>query len=471
MSPSVILFLIVGLGLFSWFTATGRAKKKSTATSRLPALPHYYGLWAVLWTVVPALFLVLIWVLLEQSVIRAIVVADIPQTYLSGVNSDPALIFSMIKNHVQDGVIAESLAAELMPAAEAYVYLSGAANSALFGAVALIGVAGLLFSVVKFSSKLHARVSVEKWIRSFLFLSSLIAILTTLGILLSVIFESMRFFQMVSPMEFLFGTHWSPQVALRADQTASSGSFGAVPLFAGTLLIAAIAMSVALPVGLYSAIFLSEYATTRVRNILKPVLEVLAGIPTVVYGFFAALTVAPNVRNFVEWLSEKFIAMGLMDTPFEISSESALAAGAVMGIMLIPFISSMADDVIRAVPTSLRDGSLGLGATRSETITKVTLPAALPGVVGGIMLAISRAIGETMIVVMAAGLSAKMTANPFESVTTVTVQIATLLVGDQEFDSPKTLAAFALGLVLFVVTLILNMIALHVVNKYREQYD
>ena len=471
MSPSVILFLIVGLGLFSWFTATGRAKKKSTATSRLPALPHYYGLWAVLWTVVPALFLVLIWVLLEQSVIRAIVVADIPPTYLSGVNSDPALIFSMIKNHVQDGVIAESLAAELMPAAEAYVYLSGAANSALFGAVALIGVAGLLFSVVKFSSKLHARVSVEKWIRSFLFLSSLIAILTTLGILLSVIFESMRFFQMVSPMEFLFGTHWSPQVALRADQTASSGSFGAVPLFAGTLLIAAIAMSVALPVGLYSAIFLSEYATTRVRNILKPVLEVLAGIPTVVYGFFAALTVAPNVRNFVEWLSEKFIAMGLMDTPFEISSESALAAGAVMGIMLIPFISSMADDVIRAVPTSLRDGSLGLGATRSETITKVTLPAALPGVVGGIMLAISRAIGETMIVVMAAGLSAKMTANPFESVTTVTVQIATLLVGDQEFDSPKTLAAFALGLVLFVVTLILNMIALHVVNKYREQYD
>jgi phosphate transport system permease protein len=471
MSPSVFLFLIVGLGLFSWFTATGRAKKQSVGTSRLPALPHYYGLWAVLWTVVPALFLVLIWVLLEQSVIRAIVVADIPQTYLTGVNSEPALIFSMIENHVQDGVIAESLAPELITAAETYVYLSDAANSALFGAVALIGVAGLLFSVVKFSSELHARVSVEKWIRSFLFLSSLIAILTTLGILLSVIFESLRFFQMVSPMEFLFGTHWSPQVALRADQTASSGSFGAVPLFAGTLLIATIAMSVALPVGLYSAIFLSEYATTRVRNILKPVLEVLAGIPTVVYGFFAALTVAPNVRNFVEWLSEKFIAMGLMDTPFEISSESALAAGAVMGIMLIPFISSMADDVIRAVPTSLRDGSLGLGATRSETITKVTLPAALPGVVGGIMLAISRAIGETMIVVMAAGLSAKMTANPFESVTTVTVQIATLLVGDQEFDSPKTLAAFALGLVLFVVTLILNMIALHVVNKYREQYD
>ncbi|RMA82103.1 phosphate ABC transporter permease subunit PstC [Umboniibacter marinipuniceus] len=471
MSPSVILFLIVGLGLFSWFTATGRAKKKSVGSSRLPALPHYYGLWAVLWTVVPALFLVLIWVLLEQSVIRSIVVADIPTSYLTGVNSDPSLIFSMIKNHVQEGVISESLAVELVPAAETYVYLAGAANSALFGAVALIGVAGLLFSVVKFSSKLHARVSVEKWIRGFLFLSSLIAILTTLGILLSVIFESMRFFQMVSPMEFLFGTHWSPQVALRADQTASSGSFGAVPLFAGTLLIAAIAMTVALPVGLYSAIFLSEYATTRVRNILKPVLEVLAGIPTVVYGFFAALTVAPNVRNFVEWLSEKLISMGLMDTPFEISSESALAAGAVMGIMLIPFISSMADDVIRAVPTSLRDGSLGLGATRSETITKVTLPAALPGVVGGIMLAISRAIGETMIVVMAAGLSAKMTANPFESVTTVTVQIATLLVGDQEFDSPKTLAAFALGLVLFVVTLILNMIALHVVNKYREQYD
>jgi phosphate transport system permease protein len=274
-----------------------------------------------------------------------------------------------------------------------------------------------------------------------------------------VLFESIRFFQMVPVTEFLFGLNWSPQLAIRADQVGSSGAFGAVPLFTGTLLIAGIAMVVAVPVGLFSAIYLAEYAHGKVRAIVKPMLEVLAGIPTVVYGFFAALVVAPNIRGFGE-------ALGL-----EVSSESALAAGLVMGIMIIPFVSSLADDMITAVPQSLRDGSYGLGATQSETIRRVVLPAALPGIVGGVLLAISRAIGETMIVVMAAGLGANLTANPLEAVTTVTTQIVTLLVGDQEFDSPKTLAAFALGLMLFVVTLSLNIIALHVVRKYREQYE
>ena len=239
----------------------------------------------------------------------------------------------------------------------------------------------------------------------------------------------------------------------------SSGSFGAVPIFAGTLLISAIAMLVAVPFGLMSAIYLAEYASPTVRAWAKPLLEILAGIPTVVYGFFAALTVAPLIRNFGE-------SIGLT-----VASESALAAGLVMGIMIIPFVSSLSDDVITAVPQAMRDGSLGLGATKSETIKRVVIPAALPGIVGGVLLAVSRAIGETMIVVMAAGLAANLTINPLEAVTTVTVQIVTLLTGDQAFDSPKTLAAFALGLMLFITTLILNIIALRTVRKYREQYE
>jgi phosphate transport system permease protein len=239
----------------------------------------------------------------------------------------------------------------------------------------------------------------------------------------------------------------------------SSGAFGAVPLFTGTLLIATISMLVAVPIGLMSAVYMADYAPAKVRSVAKPLLEILAGIPTVVYGFFGALTVAPFVR-------EAGAAIGL-----EVASQSGLAAGLVMGIMIIPFVSSLADDMITAVPQSLRDGAYALGATRSETIKQVVLRAALPGIVGGVLLAISRAIGETMIVVMAAGLAANLTANPLEAVTTVTVQIVTLLVGDQEFDSPKTLAAFALGLVLFIVTLVLNVIALYVVRKYREQYE
>ena len=300
---------------------------------------------------------------------------------------------------------------------------------------------------------------VEAAFKIFLLGCACLAIFTTVGIVLSVLFESIRFFNIVPLDEFLFGLEWSPQTAIREDQVGSSGTFGAVPLFAGTLLITAIAMAVAVPFGLLSAIYLSEYAGRRVRNFGKPVLEMLAGIPTVVYGFFAALTVAPLVRD------------GAAVVGLDASAESALAAGLVMGIMILPFVSSLSDDVINAVPQALRDGSLGLGATPSETIRRVVLPAALPGIVGSILLAASRAIGETMIVVMAAGLAANLTANPLQSVTTVTVQIVTLLVGDQAFDSPKTLAAFALGLVLFVMTLGLNIIALRVARKYREAYQ
>lgn len=300
---------------------------------------------------------------------------------------------------------------------------------------------------------------IESVIKLFLIICASIAIFATVGIVLSVLFESIRFFKVVPVTDFVFGLEWSPQTAIRADQVGSSGAFGAVPLFAGTFLITIIAMIIAAPLGLMSAIYLSEYASKPVRDFGKPLLEILAGIPTVVYGFFAALTVAPLIRDAASGLG------------FDVSSENALAAGLVMGIMILPFVSSLSDDVINAVPQSLRDGSLGLGATQSETIRRVVIPAALPGIVGSILLAVSRAIGETMIVVMAAGLAANLTANPFESVTTVTVQIVTLLVGDQEFDSPKTLAAFALGLTLFIITLVLNVIALTFVRKYKEQYE
>jgi phosphate transport system permease protein len=304
-----------------------------------------------------------------------------------------------------------------------------------------------------------AREQVEKFVRFFLLASSTVAILATLSIVLALLVEALRFFKHVPLLDFLLGLKWSPQVAIRADQVGSSGAFGAIPLFAGTLLIALIAMLVAVPIGLFSAIYLAEYAHPSVRALAKPMLEILAGIPTVVYGFFAAITVAPLIVR-------ACAAIGL-----SASSESALAAGLVMGVMIIPFISSLSDDVINAVPTSLRFGSLAMGATRSETIRKVILPAALPGIMGAILLAVSRAIGETMIVVMAAGLAANLTANPLESVTTVTAQIVTILVGDQEFDSPKTLAAFALGLTLFCVTLALNFVALKIVRRYEERYD
>ena len=311
----------------------------------------------------------------------------------------------------------------------------------------------------RITAEFRARTYVERFIQSVLIALSVVAVLTTFGIVMSLAFESWRFFEQVPLNEFLFGLQWSPQTALRADQAGSSGAFGAVPIFAGTFLIMLVAMAVAGPIGLMIAIYLAEYAHPTTRKIVKPMIEILAGIPTVVYGFFALLTVGPTIRNFAESLG------------FAVPTQSAIAAGVVMGIMIVPLISSLSDDVITAVPQSLRDGSLALGATKSETMKQVIFAGALPGIIGAFLLAISRAIGETMIVVMAAGRAANLTGNPFEAVTTVTVQIVALLTGDQEFDSAKTLAAFALGLVLFVITLLLNVIALTIVRRYREQYD
>ena len=336
----------------------------------------------------------------------------------------------------------------------------GPAAAAPAGA-ALLALAGGGWALRRLDPRLRARTWVERALMALLIFASLVAIVTTAGIIFSLIFESLRFFERVPLTEFLFGTRWSPQTAIRADQVGSSGAFGALPLFWGTIFIGAIiAMAVAVPLGLLSAIYLNQYAGPGVRRVLKPALELLAGVPTVVYGYFAALTVAPAVRDLA-------VALGVRDA----SAESALAAGLVMGIMIIPFVSSMADDAITAVPQAMRDGSLAMGATQSETVRNVLVPAALPGIVGGILLAVSRAIGETMIVVMAAGLAANLTINPFQSVTTVTAQIVQLLTGDQEFDSAKTLSAFALGLVLFLITLVLNIYALRIVKKYREAYE
>jgi phosphate transport system permease protein len=323
----------------------------------------------------------------------------------------------------------------------------------------VFGLLGIAFGLRSLSAQFRARNNVERVVRIVLLVAASVAVLTTVGIVFSVLFETMRFFERVSPLEFLFGLQWSPQTAIRADQAGSSGAFGIVPLVTGTLLITTIAMLIAGPIGLFAAIYMAEYATPRFRAWAKPVLEILAGIPTVVLGFFAALTVAPLIREAGE-------ALGL-----DVASESALAAGLVMGMMIIPFVSSLSDDVINAVPQSLRDGSYAMGATKSETVKKVVLPAAFSGIVSAMMLAISRAVGETMIVVMAAGLAGNLTFNPLQAVTTFTVQIKTILVGDQEFDSAKTLAAFALGFVLFFFTLTLNVIAMQIVKRYREQYD
>lgn len=399
------------------------------------------------------------WLVFEPRIVEWIVTTNLSPALRPDDPATLGLLLNDIRNLATGNIVSRNIEPALQAAADHYANIHDLSYLALGVGMLACATAGAAFGWKTLRPKLRARTQVELFVRFVLIGCSVIAVVTTVGIVMSLLFESLRFFQMVSPVEFLFGLEWSPQTALREDQVASSGRFGAVPLFAGTLLISFIAMCIAAPVGLMAAIYMAEYASNRVRAIAKPMLEILAGIPTVVYGFFAALTVAPLFRDWG--------ASG----GFVISSESALAAGVVMGIMIIPFVSSLSDDVITAVPRSLRDGSYGLGATQSETIRQVVIPAALPGIVGGLLLAVSRAIGETMIVVMAAGLAANLTANPFEAVTTVTVQIVTLLVGDQEFDSAKTLAAFALGLMLFCTTLVLNVIALHVVNKYREQYD
>ncbi len=463
MAPFNLLIVLLGLSAAAYFFGRRQALAVDAvrgAAVRLHSRPTYHGALVALWCAIPALLVLGLWLALETQVITHLVVGDLPEPFRSLPRDRLGLVVNDIRN-LESGNVAAGQAVEpaMRAAADHYRRLRAVSHAAL--AVVTIGLAAgaALFVRRLITPALRARNQVEGIFRVILVACSTLAIFTTLGIILSVLYEAILFFRIIPPGDFLLGLDWSPQMAIRADQVGSSGAFGAVPVFLGTALISAIAMVVAVPIGLMSAIYLSEYASKRFRAVAKPLIEVLAGIPTVVYGFFAALTVAPFLRA----------AGGLLG--LDVASESALAAGLVMGIMIIPFVSSLSDDFINAVPQSLRDGAYSLGATKSETIRQVILPAAIPGIIGGVLLAVSRAIGETMIVVMAAGLSANLTVNPLETVTTVTVQIVTLLVGDQEFDSPKTLAAFALGLVLFVVTLCLNIIALVVVRRYREQYE
>ncbi len=458
MPLSTFFTLFVVVAAFVFYAGQRKALLLKSNGAALHSQPHYFGTWLIITAVIPALLLLAGWSILDDALVKSIIVSELPTSYSTANSTEKLLAFSEI-NLIADGHDQTIHYAELKPLAERFLSLHATSEQFKLVATVLLLLIGFVIGWQRLAPDFRARNRYEATVGYLLLGCACIAILTTVGIVFSVLFEAIRFFDSVSIFEFIFGTHWSPQMAIREDQVGSSGAFGAVPLFVGTLLISAIAMLVAVPVGLMSAIYLAEYASPGFRSYAKPLLEILAGIPTVVYGFFAAITVAPMLRDFGE-------TVGL-----NVTSESALAVGLVMGVMIIPFVSSLSDDVITAVPQSLRDASFGLGATHSETIRKVIIPAALPGIVGAVLLAVSRAIGETMIVVMAAGLSAKLTANPLETVTTVTVQIVTLLVGDQEFDSPKTLAAFALALMLFFTTLSLNVLALYIVRKYREQYE
>ncbi len=452
------LFVLGLLVLSSAAFMAGRRRALAFGDARrLHSRPSHHGFYVALWCVLPALAILAIGQLFEENLLGLFLVAGMDPAIFAEFGGRDAFV-ERVCALAASGLVSQSEGV-LREAALHYGSLKQTGQAALFVVALTASLGGLALGRRALSPSFRARNRVEGFFQATLVLGSVLSILTTIGIVLSMLFEAIRFFQLIPFHEFLFGLQWSPQTAIRADQVGQTGAFGAIPVFAGTLLITLIAMCIAVPIGLFAAVYTSEYATPKIRATVKPVLEILAGVPTVVYGFFAALTVAPMVRD-------AGFSLGLA-----VSSESALAAGLVMGIMIIPFISSLSDDVINAVPQSLRDGSFAMGATKSETIRHVVLPSALPGIVGAFLLAVSRAIGETMIVVMAAGLAANLTANPFEAVTTVTVQIVTLLVGDQEFDSAKTLAAFALGLALFVITLFLNIVALRVVEKYREKYD
>ena len=457
----LILTIIVLFSLSSYYFGRSEARKLITTNKiRLNALPSYYGYYLAVWCGLPALIILSLWSLFEPTIIKILILNNFSYVESKDLFYEQTLSFF-------NGNFTGEITNDIKIAAERYTSLNNIAYNSKIALLASVLVFSTSYAFKKVKSNNKARDDVELILKGLLFVSSLMAILTTLGIILSLLFESLKFFSTINLFDFIFGTSWSPQRAFVRDASTITpeeylelkDAFGSVPLFAGTAFIAFIAMCVAVPIGLFSGIYLAEYASTKVRKYSKPIIEILAGIPTVVYGFFAALTVGPFFRE----LGENF---GLT-----VSSESALAAGLIMGIMIIPYISSLSDDVINSVPQSLRDGSYAIGATKSETIKKVVIPAALPGIIGSVLLAVSRAIGETMIVVMAAGLAANLTINPLDSTTTITTQIVMILIGDQEFDSPKTQSAFALGLTLFIATLILNYIALRVVKKYREKYD
>ena len=463
----IILLLVTIFSYLSFLYGRSRIRKiTSTQSIKINALPNYYGYYLALWCALPALIILLFWSIFEPAIIKYLISQTLIQNDLNYSGDQLNLLYQKIRS-LYEGNFSGTLTEEIKIGVKNYENLQTIAQNSKIVLLLSTFIAAISYGIFRISKNNKARHDVEKILTGLLFVCSLVAILTTMGIIFSLLFESLKFFSAINIFDFLFGMNWSPQRAFVSDASAITaleyenlkGAFGSVPLFAGTAFIALIAMLVAVPIGLFSGIYMAEYASSKVRKYSKPIIEILAGIPTVVYGFFAALTVGPFFRELGEKLN------------LEVSSESALAAGLVMGVMIIPYVSSLSDDVINAVPQSLRDGSYAIGATKSETIKNVVIPAALPGIVGSVLLAVSRAIGETMIVVMAAGLAANLNINPLESTTTITTQIVMLLIGDQEFDSPKTQSAFALGLTLFFATLILNYIALRFVKKYREKYE
>ena len=461
MSPAILLLLALGLGVIGWLAARARAWsfKRQAPGGRLASLPNYHAWYVALWIVIPVLIFVIFWSIVSPQLVSSAVLANPAAANLPEFGFKRQMMLSeaaAVAQGAAQGVFNKEAAALVEPFREAYSKMRFIGIAATL----IIAFLGGVWAYLRIKPDFAARTHVERTVMTILLFASLVAILTTLGILVSLVFETIRFFGMVSPVDFLFGTHWGPD-PMGNPLNPDPSRYGAIPLFWGTIYIGAIiAMVVAIPLGLMSAIYLTQYADPRWRKWLKPALEILAGVPTVVYGYFAALTVAPIVRDMAQ-------AIGISNA----SSESALAAGLVMGVMIIPFVSSMADDSIAAVPQAMRDGSLAMGATTSETIKRVLVPAALPGIVAGVMLAISRAIGETMIVVMAAGAAANLSVNPLEAMTTVTFQIVAMLTGEGSFDHPATLSAFALGFVLFMVTLALNFVALRVVKRFREAYE
>jgi len=485
MQPSILFLLLIGLGVAAYFIGSFRSKQMRNSGQAVHSLPVYHGLYFALATSLLPCILVGAWLFASHYYVQSRLVAELPADVKALPVGDQSLITSAIVSLSQNiailapdelttlragGEAATNLMAKkkiqlaspptslVVDAALGQAKLNQASQIGLAIASLLVATLGFAFAWMKQSPALRCRNQVEEIFRYALMAASSVAVLTTVGIVLSVLFESIHFFESVRITDFLFGTVWDPRFSA-AGATGSSGQFGLLPLLWGTIFITIVALFVAVPIGLVSAIYMAEYASRRMRSFTKPALEILAGIPTIVYGFFALTTFGP-------FLQHAGAAAGLT-----ISPNSVLSAGFVMGVMIIPFVSSLSDDILSAVPNAMREGSYGLGATQSETIKRVVLPAALPGIVGAVMLAVSRAIGETMIVVLAAGIAANLTANPFQPVTTITVKIVSQLTGDLEFNSPQTLVAFALGLTLFIFTLGLNILALHIVRKYREQYE
>ncbi len=481
-----IFAIVLAAAAIGYVAARQRALASGDGNLRnLHALPGAYGTNAAIWTAVPALILLGAWILVQPVVLERQVVGSIPDSAASSagerslIMADVRRIAGGLELAVQSGGMTAQEALNLraaetglrarlgdlgipvgsdvgpvaLDAAQKWYRIERVGGIAMTIAVLGAMAAGFGWSVWRARKEVNARASVEMGIRLLLMGAALVAILTTIGIVMSMLFETAEFFSQYRWTDFFFSTDWNPRFQGGSD-------LGMLPLLWGTMYISLIALLVAVPIGLYAAIYLSEYAGHRFRAIAKPLIEVLAGIPTIVYGLFALITVGPFLRDYFSQ------PMGLGN-----SSSSVMTAGLVMGIMLIPFVSSLSDDIINAVPQSLRDGSYSLGSTQSETIRQVVLPAALPGIVGAVLLAASRAIGETMIVVLGAGAAARMSLNPFEAMTTVTVKIVSQLTGDTDFNSPETLVAFALGLTLFTITLVLNVFALYIVRKYREQYE